>query len=324
MSAFVDMLIDMLPVHSELQKKDNPFRKVLNNTVGAYMDQEEDLFSQLFVDSATGGWLDAHGRDYNVPRKLGESDEDYRERIIFEKLEYLTTHNLQEIYNIELYNFRSLFNPENNDLTSDNPYLTNEYIGVADEETQKILNKKFILKGGIIWLDGKITDYIMNTSDKDELINFANIYDLESMKGYFASYSDIESVKLNLPKAVNADGMFYECSGLTTAILSLPEVVTAVGMFTACSDLTSVNLDLANCGNADYLLGECSSLESVVLNIPSVSNHYSDIFYGCSSIETLDVNIHSSAMYNFEDYVLGLGLANLTSFILNGEEVDLS
>ena len=103
MSAFIDMLVEMLPIASRLQKKDNAFRNVLNKSVGAYMDKEEDLFSQLFVTSATGGWLNAHGEDYGVIRKIDESDDDYRERIIFEKLEYLTAHNLQAIYGLTLY-----------------------------------------------------------------------------------------------------------------------------------------------------------------------------------------------------------------------------
>ena len=152
MSAFVDMLVDMLPVHSELQKKDNQLRSVLDKSIGAYMEQDEDLFSQLFVTSATGGWLDAHGRDYGVSRRLDEDDEDYRERIIFEKLEYLTAGNLQEIYGLSLYCYVSSFDATDNDLTSDNPYLCSKYMSIADSDLQGILDKKFILGDSVTWL----------------------------------------------------------------------------------------------------------------------------------------------------------------------------
>ena len=77
MSEFMDMLVGMLPIHSEMQKKDNQLRKVLDRSIGEYMDTFEQPYDQLFLDTATGGWLDAHGRDYGVPRRLSEDDESY-------------------------------------------------------------------------------------------------------------------------------------------------------------------------------------------------------------------------------------------------------
>ena len=152
MSDFIDTFLEMLPLDSELQKKDNPFRVVLERTIGEYMDNVPDVKDQLFLDSATGGWLDAFGQDFGVPRKLDEDDESYRERIIFEKLEYLTVGNLMSIYGLDLYAFVDNYNPKENRLTSDNPYVSSKYMSYADIDLQKILDKKFILDYGVVWL----------------------------------------------------------------------------------------------------------------------------------------------------------------------------
>ena len=152
MSVFMEMLVELLPLGSALQKEDNELRKVLDRSVGEFMDSLELPFDELFLTSATGGWLDAHGKDYGVPRRLDEDDESYRERIVFEKLEYLTVGNLLSVYGLELFAFVSDFDPVDNMLTSDNPYLSSRYMGVADETTRDILNKKFVLGAEVTWL----------------------------------------------------------------------------------------------------------------------------------------------------------------------------
>ena len=152
MSVFMEMLVELLPLGSALQKEDNELRKVLDRSVGEFMDSLELPFDELFLTSATGGWLDAHGKDYGVPRRLDEDDESYRERIVFEKLEYLTVGNLIGIYGLELFAFVSDFDPVDNMLTSDNPYLSSRYMGVADETTRDILDKKFVLGAEVTWL----------------------------------------------------------------------------------------------------------------------------------------------------------------------------
>ena len=152
MSVFMEMLVELLPLGSALQKEDNELRKVLDRSVGEFMDSLELPFDELFLTSATGGWLDAHGKDYGVPRRLDEDDESYRERIVFEKLEYLTVGNLIGIYGLDLFAFVSDFDPVDNMLTSDNPYLSSRYMGVADETTRDILDKKFVLGAEVTWL----------------------------------------------------------------------------------------------------------------------------------------------------------------------------
>lgn len=152
MSVFMEMLVELLPLGSALQKEDNELRKVLDRSVGEFMDSLELPFDELFLTSATGGWLDAHGKDYGVPRRLDEDDESYRERIVFEKLEYLTVGNLLSVYGLELFAFVDDFDATENTLTSDNPYLSSRYMGVADETTRDILDKKFVLGAEVTWI----------------------------------------------------------------------------------------------------------------------------------------------------------------------------
>ena len=154
MSEFVDMLVDLLPMHSPLQKKDNPLRVVLDRSIGAYMDEQGNTFDEMFLTSASGSWLDVHGRDYGVPRRIGEDDEVYRERIIMEKNDRLTPSYLGELYGLDLYTYVSGYNPVSNTLTSDNPYVNtgDGFMSVADTDTQKILNGKFALDNEVFWL----------------------------------------------------------------------------------------------------------------------------------------------------------------------------
>ena len=152
MSDFMEMFCEMLPAHSELQKTDNEFRKVLDKTIGAFMDENDDIYDELFLSSASKGWLDCFGRDYGVTRRIDEDDESYRQRIIFEKLEYLTANNLKSIYNLTLYADVPNYNIPNNQLTSDNEYISTKYMSYASNDLQKILNNKFVLGDDIKWL----------------------------------------------------------------------------------------------------------------------------------------------------------------------------
>ena len=154
MSDFMTALVDLLPEHSKLKDTRNPLRKVLDLTVGEWFDDRDvqDFYEQLFLQSATGEWLNLHGRDYGVVRQLGESDEDYRERIVYERLGHLTTKYLIDVYGLSLFKNINNFNPKNNVLTSDNEYLHDGFMADADEQTKNILNKKFVLGSGLRWL----------------------------------------------------------------------------------------------------------------------------------------------------------------------------
>lgn len=141
--------------NSNLAKKDNAMGKLIDYTVGEWLQNvdESDFINQLFLQEATGKYLDVQGSIYNVKRKIDESDDDYRQRIVYECLGHLTVDFLVDVYNLEVYYFIEDFNVNDNTLTSDNPFLNvNGFMAVADAETRSILDKKFVLDNTISWL----------------------------------------------------------------------------------------------------------------------------------------------------------------------------
>lgn len=161
MSDFMTALVDLLPEHNKLKDTRNPLRKVLDLTVGEWFDNRDvqDFYEMLFIQSATGAWLDLHGRDYGVVRQLGESDEDYRIRIVQEKLEYLTPEYLDSVFDLVLYVYVQDFDASENTLTSDNPYIDSYgYMSEMNDTVFEILTRKFVLDGEIHRIVGGVVD----------------------------------------------------------------------------------------------------------------------------------------------------------------------
>lgn len=148
-------IITRIGVNSALNKSDNPMRKIIVEGIGGWLQSKDDFpfFEQFFLQEAEGKYLDLHGKDYDVKRRLNESDEDYRKRIIYSVLGHLTTLYIVDVYGVELYYNIPNFDVNDNCLTSDNPYLGSEgFMGIADETTKAILNKKFIMGTNFRWL----------------------------------------------------------------------------------------------------------------------------------------------------------------------------
>lgn len=154
MSEYGEEILERLPENSSLKMKNNPARKIIDNSLGEWLDNYDDNFENLFLNESVGEYIDCHGREYGVYRKIDESDEDYKKRIIYQILGHLTADYLINIYKVNLYVNIPNYNPNNNELTSDNYYINGEngFMASADETTQSILNKKFVLGSGIRWL----------------------------------------------------------------------------------------------------------------------------------------------------------------------------
>lgn len=150
-----EAIIDRLHPRCSLRDENNPVRKVLINTLGAILD-EFDIQGSLdapYLQEARGVYLDLHGKDLNVPRRSGEADDDYRRRLYYEVLGYLTVAYLLNVYELDLFVFVQDFSLTGLTLTSDNPYICGGgFMSIADEETQRILENKFILGSGLTWL----------------------------------------------------------------------------------------------------------------------------------------------------------------------------
>ena len=151
-----EAIIERLHRDCKLRDNDNPARKVFINTVGAILD-DFDIFDSLeapYLQNATGVYLDLHGKDLGVKRKHLESDDDYRKRLVYETLGYLTVDYLRNVYDLPLYVYLDDFDVSDNTLTSDNPYINEDgFMSIADDETQSILESKFILDTGLHWIE---------------------------------------------------------------------------------------------------------------------------------------------------------------------------
>ena len=150
-----EKILDMIPDTSNLSNPSNPMYKIIDKAVGGWLDnfEDQDLDSQLFLTSATGKYLDLHGQDYNIRRQLDESDEDYRNRIIYESMGRVTVNFLLDIYGVQLYAYVDNFDVSKNILTSDNPYISSDgYFAVVEDTAKSILDKKFILDTKVHWL----------------------------------------------------------------------------------------------------------------------------------------------------------------------------
>ena len=155
MSFFGDGILARLPADCGLRQNGNAMGKLIDNGVGGWLDafDEQDFFNEAFLTDASEGYLDLWGGQYGVRRRTGESDDDYRQRIILESLGHLTVNYLLEVYDLELYTYVPSFSVEDNTLTSDNPYInSNGFMTVASDEIKAVLEKKFVIGGELEWL----------------------------------------------------------------------------------------------------------------------------------------------------------------------------
>lgn len=155
MSVFGEGIIDRLNENCQLRKPDNPVRKIIDNSIGEWLDKyyESSKWEQFFLQEATDGYLDVIGLSYGVYRRIDESDDDYRDRIVYEALGHLTANYLESVYGLTLYSYVENFDVDDNTLVSDNPYLNvGKFMSIADTDTKNILNKKFIIGEGIEWV----------------------------------------------------------------------------------------------------------------------------------------------------------------------------
>ena len=146
------VITDLFPVNSNIH--DSPFKEFINNTIGYLLELVEEEVTLMndgcFIDNAESHYLDLWGRDLDLPRKNGESDDDYRTRLMIAPLERFTIGTLYELYDLQL-----LTKPESSsdlDLTllSDNHFLNRQYYVDCSDEVWDEINKKFI-SSNVLW-----------------------------------------------------------------------------------------------------------------------------------------------------------------------------
>ena len=324
MSVFGEAIIDRLHTNCALRDRDNSMRHILDNGLGRWLDEfEEDSLSEnIFLESATGKWLDIHGAEYNVLRKVDESDEDYHNRIIYEAIGHLTVDYLKDVYGVDLYAYVDRFDVKDNTLTSENPFVSEKFIGEASTDASIALNKKFILDNAVSFLSFGGIDYIIDDNDDDLLPQYkGTIYNLTNLR-YFSNMENIVKVHLSLPSATNCSNMLRNCYALTNVTLNLPSATNCSNMLSGCYVLTNVTLNLPSATNCQNMLRNCSVLTNVTLNLPTL-DYYNYMFTDCSELEYINLTIPSSKVSPMKSYIQSLNLQYLTTLIINGEEVEL-
>ena len=98
MSKFGKQILKRLHPFSPLQNPNNDGHIVIDNTIGEWLDdwESQDRVKQFFILHATGKYLDLHGNAKSVPRKEGEDDESYRQRILRERGMLNSIHDWKE------------------------------------------------------------------------------------------------------------------------------------------------------------------------------------------------------------------------------------
>lgn len=139
MSDYGEEIIERLNANSSLHNSDNPMRKVILNTIGAWLQEydNKEFYEQFFLATANEDYLDLHGITYNVYRKPNETDDEYRKRIVNETINHITPTYIEELFDVSVYvNDENLLISTNNNynstvpiakLTSDNPHINSEY-----------------------------------------------------------------------------------------------------------------------------------------------------------------------------------------------------
>lgn len=137
----------------ELENPDNPFRKILDGTVGEYLANYDNHIYDLFLTRATGGYLDRHGEMYGLYRREDESDASFRQRIWMEEFIVQSTSDFLSLDIMLWVYFTDIL--EKNVLSSRNPYLKNEhdtgFMFLATGSDSEYIQGKFFV-GDILWI----------------------------------------------------------------------------------------------------------------------------------------------------------------------------
>jgi hypothetical protein len=149
-------ITDYLSSNSKLQDDDNPFKELINNTIGYFFElidnDTDEMNNSVFIQEATGKYLDLHGKDLDYLRRNDESDEEYRNRIILDSLDRFTFPWVYALYDLQFLTHNSEYDKDTM-LLSDNHYLNKKYFVVCTQDTFSSIRKKFITHAVLVRLD---------------------------------------------------------------------------------------------------------------------------------------------------------------------------
>ena len=177
------------------------------------------------------------------------------------------------------------------------------------------------------WYDQReeITSVVFDSS-------FSNCTTITSTAWWFYLCKNIVDVtgisNLKTDNVTNMRGMFYNCSSLTSIDVSgfkTDNVTDMNGMFAGCSKITSIDLsehNLEKVTDMGGMFSGCTKLVSVNLtNAKRCRANMSDIFYVCSSLESIDLSGFGTQNMTTMDGMFK-GCENLKSINLSGFQAE--
>ena len=131
--------------------------KVLDGTLGEWLEHHQPLFLNYFVSTANSKFLELIGKEYNVFRLENESDDDFKERILLEMNIVGNVDDLNKVgVRLWIYDENVLAGGEY--LTSSNPSLKTDvagepvFLGHAENSiAEDYVDNKYVFNEEIIW-----------------------------------------------------------------------------------------------------------------------------------------------------------------------------
>ena len=140
--------------HEALQDPNNDFVKVLDGTVGEYLENRDNHFMDSFLVTASGDYLDLHAKLFGLFRREGETDDELRQRVLLDENIVQSTSDFLKL-DVALWVYRDGV-LDKNTLTTRNPYLKNmhdaDYVFICTGTDSDYIQGKFLLED-ILWVD---------------------------------------------------------------------------------------------------------------------------------------------------------------------------
>ena len=137
-----------------LHDPENDGYKIIDGTIGEYLENYDNHLMDLFITRATGGYLDLHAGLYGLVRHDGEDDSGLRSRVLTDISILQRTSDFTGL-DVVLWVFFTGLVDDKNVLSSRNPYLKNEhdtgYVFIGTGVDSDYLQGKFILND-ILWI----------------------------------------------------------------------------------------------------------------------------------------------------------------------------
>ena len=155
----------------------------------------------------------------------------------------------------------------------------------------------------------------------------AKFTNLNSMFEGCSSLTSLDVSNWNMSRVTTLYGTFSGCSSLTSLDVSswsTSRVTSLYGTFRGCSSLSSLDLSNWNTSSVTTLcrtFSDCSSLTSVGdvsgWDMPKASGNMQAMFYGCSSLTTLDLSRWDTSRMDEFSWMFS-GCSSLTTLDISG------